>query len=159
MDIKTGLSFRGRIRVEKFAEGASSPWEVVEAENLGLTAGINEILKLATGQGGTTFTNTTAEVGIGDSNTAPSAAQTDLQAPTNKTYKPMSAGYPTAPSGGQVQFQATFGSADANYAWNEFVIKNSTSGICINRSTNSGAGFGTKVSGTTWTATATITIS
>ncbi|MDA8324978.1 MAG: hypothetical protein M0033_02040 [Nitrospiraceae bacterium] len=163
MKIKSRLKFKGRIRVEKFAEGAhpetGRPYEVIEAENLGLTSGINEILKLATGQGGTTFTNSNAQIGIGDSTTAPAAGQTDLQAATNKTYKPMNAGYPTAPSGGQVQFQATFGSTDANYAWNEFVIKNVTSGICLNRSTNGGAGFGTKVSGTTWTATTTITIS
>ncbi len=163
MEVKNGLSFTGLITVEKFAcggdPGKGRPYEVVEGHNIGLTTGLNELWNLGTGQGGTAFTNTNVQVGIGDSNTAPAAGQTDLQAAANKTYKPMNAGYPTAPSGGQVQFQATFGSADANYAWNEFVIKNSTSGICLNRSTNGGAGFGTKVAGTTWVVTATLTLS
>ncbi len=163
MELKNGLNFTGVIRVAKFARSVDPerghPYEVVEGKNIGLTTGLNELWNLGTGQGGTAFTNTNSQIGIGDSNTAPAAGQTDLQGVANKTYKAMNAGYPTAPAGGQVQFQATFGSADANYAWNEFVIKNSASGICLNRSTNGGTGFGTKVAGTTWVVTATLTLS
>ncbi|MDA8087426.1 MAG: hypothetical protein M0Z75_12065 [Nitrospiraceae bacterium] len=163
MEIKSGLRWKGRIRIEKFAEGVDpatgTPYEVVECGNLALTAGMNEIWKLVTGQGGTAFTNANALIGIGDSTAAPAAGQTDLQAATNKTYIAMNGGYPTVPASGQVQFQATFGSAQANYAWNEAVVKNNTSGICLNRTTNGGTGFGTKVAGTTWTTTFTLSLS
>jgi hypothetical protein len=152
------LTLRGRIKVEKFLEGQDTPYEVLECENMFLTAGINEIWKLATGQDSNVYDNTHAQIGVGEAAT-PAAGQTDLQASTNKTYKAMNANYPNVPSGGVITFQATFGTGDANYVWNEFVIKHSSSGICLNRSTNGGNGFGTKSSGSSWVVTATLTIS
>lgn len=154
MELKDTLRVRGHLLVEKFdAEGKL--YDVAEAENIFLTAGINEIWKLVTGQSANTFTNALAQIGIGDSSTAAAAGQTDLQAATNKTYKAMNGSFPTVPSAGAVQFQATFASADANYAWQEFVVKQGTSSICIDRGV---AAMGTKASGTSWTATVTLTI-
>jgi hypothetical protein len=154
MELKDTLRVRGHLRVEKFdAEGKL--YDVAEAENIFLTAGINEIWKLVTGQSANTFTNAQAQIGIGDSSTAAAAGQTDLLAATNKTYKAMNGSFPTVPSAGAVQFQATFASADANYAWQEFVVKQGTSSICIDRGV---AAMGTKASGTSWTATVTLTI-
>lgn len=154
MELKDTLHVRGHLRVEKFdADGRLVGVE--EAENIFLTAGINELWKLATGQSANTFSNAQAQVGIGDSNTAATAGQTDLQAATNKTYKAMNATYPTVPAAGAVQFQSTFASADANYVWNEFVVRHGTSVVCIDRGV---AAMGTKASGTSWTATVTLSI-
>ncbi|MDA8173118.1 MAG: hypothetical protein M0018_00855 [Nitrospiraceae bacterium] len=161
--IKDSVRIKGLFRVEKFAAGADPlkdlPDETIECENMGLTTGLTEMLKLFTGAGGTAFNNTNAEVGVGDNNTAPAASQTDLQASTNKTYVGMAGGYPTAPSSASVQFQASFGSSSANYAWNEIVVKNSSSGVCLNRTTNGGSGWGTKAGGTTWVVTVTWSLS
>lgn len=152
--MKDTLKLRGHLRIDKF-DAAGQFVESVEAENLFLTAGINELWKLVTGQSANVFSNAQAQIGIGDSSAAASAGQTDLQAATNKTYVAMDASYPTTPAAGAVQFRSTFGTGAANYAWNEFVVKHGTSGICIDRATGT---WGTKASGTTWVATVTLTI-
>lgn len=156
MELKEhALAVRGHILVVKYDERGQFAG-ISEAENIFLTAGVNELWKLVTGQSANTFTNAQAQIGIGDSSTAAAAGQTDLQAATNKTYKAMNGSYPSVPSGGSVQFQATFGTADANYAWQEFVVKQGTSAICIDRGV---AGLGTKAAGTSWTVTVTLSIS
>lgn len=133
--------------------------EKIVCNNLFLTAGMNELWELVTGESANHFDNTNARIGIGDDKTtAPAYGQTDLQAATNKTYKAMDATYPTTPANRTQVFKSTFGSSDANYEWGEFVIKNNVSGICLNRSTNSGAGWGTKTAGTTWEIYADLTI-
>jgi hypothetical protein len=153
--MRDALRLRGHLRIDKYDETGRFV-DSIDAENLFLTAGINELWKLVTGQSTNTFTNAQAQIGIGDSSTAAAAGQTDLQAATNKTYVGMAASYPTVPSAGSVQFQASFGSSQANYAWNEFVIKHGTSAISIDRATGT---WGTKASGTTWVATVTLSIS
>lgn len=145
---------RGHMLVEKF-DADGKLFETAEFDNLFLTVGINELWKLFSGQSANVFNNANTQIGIGDSSTAAAAGQTDLQAATNKTYVGMNGGYPTVPASGQVQYQATFGSGSANYVWNEFVLKHATSAICLDRGTGT---FGTKASGTSWTATLTLTI-
>ena len=154
MELNDTLRVRGHIRIDKYAADGHL-YGVTEAENIFLTAGINEIWSLVTGQSANTFTNAQALIGIGDSSAAATAGQTDLQAATNKTYSVQNGGFPTAPSAGAVQFQATFGSADANYAWAEFVVKQAASAICIDRGVSA---MGTKAAGTTWTVTVTLSI-
>lgn len=159
--MKDGLKIRGHIRVEKYATGVvpekGKPCEVIECENLFLTTGSNEIWELVIGGSANHYNNGAAQIGIGeDKATAPAAAQTDLQG-SSKTYKGMDATFPNT-SGGSMALKATFGSSDANYEWGEFVVKNAVSAICLNRSTNSGAGWGTKTVGTTWVVTATLSI-
>ena len=100
------------------------------------------------------YDNAAATIGVGDSATAAAATQTDLQAATNKTYKAMETGYPTSTTQ-KATFKSSFGSADANYAWNEWVIKQSTSAICLNRKVES---LGTKSTGT-WTLEVDVTLS
>ena|SRR3569833_2336507 len=91
---------------------------------------------------------------VGDSSTAFSAAQTDLQAASNKTRKGMDAGYPLR-SGNVLTVRALFGQADANYAWNEHALFNaSTAGTMINRKVES---LGTKANTQSWLLTVTIT--
>lgn len=149
------LTAKGHLRVDKY-DAAGVHIETVETSNIFLTVGCNEVWALVTGQSVNTFTNASATIGIGDSAAAAVAGQVDLMAPTNTSYKPMSQGYPTAPSAGSVQFQAVFGSADANFVWNEFVIRQATSLICIDRGVQA---LGTKAAGTKWTATVTLSIS
>jgi hypothetical protein len=132
-----------------------TPYEVVYREgNLLLNAGIDEIWDLVVGDSASHFNSAGAQIGVGDSTTPAAAAQTDLQASTNKTYKGMESGYPTS-AGQKATFKSSFGDSEANYAWNEWVVKQSASGKCLNRKVES---LGTKTSGT-WTLEVNITIS
>ena len=131
------------------------PYEVIEREgNLLLNSGIDEIWDLVTGASSDYFNNTNAQIGVGDSSTAASASQTDLQAATNKTYKGMETSYPTSTTQ-KITFKSSFGSSEANYAWNEWVVKQSSSAVCLNRKVES---LGTKSAGT-WTLEVDITLS
>ncbi len=157
-----------RFRLSKYREDIESyrgseaefhrlfkPYEVIKAEgNLLLNSGIDEMWDLVVGDSANHFNNASAQIGVGDSNTAASASQTDLQASTNKTYKGMESGYPTSTSQ-KVNFKASFGDSEANYAWNEWVVKQSASGKCLNRKVES---LGTKTSGT-WTLEVNVTLS
>jgi hypothetical protein len=120
-----------------------------------LTVGINEIWKLVTGKSSSVFDSSMAMIGIGDSELQSNANQSDLMAGENKSYRPMDVGYPSEPANGSVVFKATFGSNDGNHTWNEFVIKNSETGICIDRGVQP---MGSKVAGTIWVATVTLSI-
>jgi len=148
-------AFRGR---EAEFHKLFEPYEVIEGEgNCLLNTGIDEMWDLITGVvsgNDHIFDNSYAQIGVGDSSTAADASQTDLQAATNKTYKGMETGYPTSTSQ-KATFKASFGSTDANYVWNEWVVKQSTSGKCLNRKVES---LGTKSSGT-WTLEVSITLS
>ena len=130
------------------------PYEVREGEgNVLLNTGIDEMWDLIAGDSANHFNNASAQIGVGDSNTAASPTQTDLLG-SNKTYKGMESSYPTSTSQ-KATFKSSFGESDANYAWNEWVVKQATSGKCLNRKAES---LGTK-SGGTWTLEVTITLS
>ena len=132
-----------------------APYEVIEGEgNCLLNTGIDEMWDLIVGDSANHFDNASAQIGVGDSNTAASPSQTDLQAATNKTYKGMESGYPTS-TAQKATFKSSFGASDANYSWNEWVVKQSTSSKCLNRKVES---LGTK-SGGTWTLEVSITLS
>ena len=135
------------------------PYETIEGEdNCLLNTGIDEMWDLITGAvtgAAHIFDNAAATIGVGDSATAAGATQTDLQAAANKTYKGMEAGFPTSATQ-KATFKSSFGSADANYVWAEWVVKQATSTKCINRKVDS---MGTKTSGSTWTLEVSITLS
>lgn len=134
------------------------PYETVEIDgNLLLNEGIAELLDLAIGVGTpTAFNNANARLGVGDSAAVEAATQTDLQAATNKTYKAMSASYPSRATQ-TVTWRAVFASAEANYAWNEFCVDNGATALkTLNRKVSA---QGTKASGQTWTLDLAITIS
>jgi hypothetical protein len=105
---------------------------------------------------GATFLNSSnSHLGVGDSSTAFAAAQTDLQAASNKLRKAMESGYPTRSSGG-LTFRSLFGTSDANFAWNEWAVFNaSSSGVMFSRKVES---LGTKTSSQSWQLTATVTV-
>lgn len=140
----------------ELAEGNYLGEEVFEG-NIALNEGLQELVDVVCGLGTPTkWDNANARLGVGDSNAAESAAQTGLQG-TNKTFKAMDGGYPQR-SGQQAEWRATFGSEDANYAWNEFTVVNAADdgGKNLNRKVES---KGTKASGETWTLSVKITFS
>jgi hypothetical protein len=118
-------------------------------------AGTNLIASLLVGAGGTPFNNGNAYIGVGDSSTAFSATQTDLQASSNKYRQVMDVSFPTIASNVLV-FQITVNTSNANFAWNEWGVFNaSTSGTMLNRVVES---LGTKANTQSWQFNVTITV-
>jgi len=134
--------------------------------NLITTNGWTRLSNLLTNQGATQALDAThTRIGVGNSNTAETYADTDLGAvagSANRWFQLVSG----AGSLGTrtLAFSATFGTADGNFAWNEFGIDvgntasgNTVAALLFNH--KAGIAQGTKASGQTWTATATITFS
>jgi len=175
MELRDSITMTKKWIVRRYADQqafeAGTPTPVVDAEtgellpaisevagNMLLNEGIGELLDLACGLGTpTAFSNANAYIGVGDSVTAEAATQTDLQAASNKTYKAMAATYPQR-SAQTVTWRAVFGSADANYAWQEFSVANASSGTGTNLNRKV-SNQGTKASGQTWTLDLAITLS
>jgi len=161
--VKDQMSYRTKWTVKKYADEQAvledSPYYVSSFDgNLLLNEGIAEALDIVAGLGApTTFNNTNANIGVGDSATAEAATQTGLQAATNKLYKAMQATYPSR-SAQTLTFRSQFGSSEANFAWNEFTIANGTSDSAKNLNRKVSA-QGTKTSGQTWTVDCTVTLS
>jgi hypothetical protein len=151
-----------------FAENI--PTDVVEHEdNVLLYGGISCLWQCLIGNGTATaaqnltyFNNANAYIGVGDSTTAEAATQTDLQAATNKLRQVMDATFPTHTDGttsgsNTITFKVTFGTAAANWAWQEWILANGSSGgRALNRKV---ASLGTKTSAASWAFTVTVTLS
>jgi hypothetical protein len=121
----------------------------------GTTAFRNHLTQAAIGESVTAYDNSNAYLGVGDSNTAFSAAQTDLQAASNKLRKAMDATYPTRATN-VITFRSTFATGDANFAWEEWGVFNASSaGTMMSRKAEA---LGTKTSAQSWQLTATITV-
>jgi hypothetical protein len=129
--------------------------EVTIKQNLLLNAGINLLTTLFCGGSGTAYNNANARLGVGDSATAAAATQTALLG-SNTLWKAMDSGFPTYGTSQLMTFKSTFGSSEANFAWNEFAVGNAAGGGTLaNRKVSA---QGTKVSGQTWELTLTITL-
>ena len=125
--------------------------------NILVNAGINLVWALICGGAGTAFNNANAYIGVGDSNVAEAATQTDLQAAVNKLRKAMDATYPTYGTSQKASWRSTFGGTDANWAWKEFAVFNAAAaGTMLNRKVSD---QGTKTAGQTWQVTLEITLS
>lgn len=112
------------------------------------------MVQATVGAGVTAFNNANAHIGVGDSTTAHAVGQTDLQAATNKLRKAMDATYPSGATN-VLTFRSTFGTADANFAWQEWGVFNASSGgTMLNRKVES---LGTKTNTQTWQFTVTLT--
>lgn len=159
-------------KIEKFYgdDLTAEPYETIVTDNLMMYGGVSCLwqgllgnITATTGQPLTKFDNTNAAIGVGDSNTAEAATQTNLVASTNKLRKGMNATFPVHTDGvvvgsASIQFQATFGTSEANFAWQECGVFNSAvdgTGRMLNRKVQS---LGTKTSASSWQITATITI-
>jgi hypothetical protein len=131
--------------------------------NLITNAGYSRIGNLFTNQGATqAFDATHCRIGAGNGVTAVAYADTDLSAAagsTNRWFQLVSGAFTIGGTRTWV-VSAAFGTADGNFAWNEFGLDqgtasgNTVTAILLNHALSS---QGTKASGQTWTATATIT--
>ena len=123
---------------------------------MGITNAMRDLLaNAAVGTAYTAFNNANAYIGVGDSTTAFAAAQTDLQAATNKLRVAMDATYPQQATN-VLTFRSTFSTAQANYAWQEWGVFNASSaGTMFNRKVES---LGTKTSAQSWQITVTLTL-
>ena len=145
--------------------GRLKPYQILETANVLLQTGMLEMWDLIKGTVSTNhlFNATDTKIGIGNDATAADPAQTDLIG-ASKTYNAMDSGWPKtrtddgALGWGVFQTKATFATGDANYAWNEAVVKNTNASSlkCLCRAAT---GWGTKTSAATWVATHTITLS
>lgn len=147
-----------RLRVESY--------ETTElVGNLITNAGWTRLMNLLTNQGATQALDAThARIGVGNSSTAEAYTDTDLGAAAgsaNRWFQLVSGAGTLGTR--TLSFSATFGTADGNFAWAEFGIDFGTaSGSTVTAplfNHKAGIAQGTKASGQTWTATATLTFS
>lgn len=136
--------------------------------NLITNAGWTRLMSLLTNQNATqALDDTHTRIGVGNSNTAETYTDVDLGATAgsaNRWFQPVSGAGTLGTR--TLAFSASFGPTDANFAWNEFCL-DVTSGIAAAGNTigallfnrKAGVAQGTKASGQTWTATATVTFS
>ena len=148
--------YRGDVPTDKDRKGLE-PYEVLEGEgNLLLDEGVDELFTILCSSSGTKFDNTNARIGVGNSNAAANKTQTALQGGST-SFKGMDSTFPTVGASQKAVFKSTFGSADANFAWEEWTVDNGAAAVKnLNRKVTS---LGTKVSGTTWVFTAEISLS
>ncbi len=118
------------------------------------TAGRNALVQGIVGSLTPLFNNANAHLGVGNSTTAFSQAQTDLVG-ASKTRKAMDATYPSV-AVNVITAQATFGTADANHAWDEVGLFNGASGNTM--MSRVVVALGTKTSASTFVLTHTLTI-
>lgn len=133
--------------------------------NLLTTAGLGRIATLVTAGTGNLISSTTARVGVGNGAGTAAIGDTDLSASAGSANRWFQTCTVTIPSNVWT-FAATFGTADGNFAWNEFGIDIGTATVTSGATVNAvllnhktSIAQGTKASGQTWTATATITLS
>lgn len=160
-----------RAQEDEILAAGVKPYEIIEREgNLLMYGGASCLWEFAMGNGTSTagqtltyFSNARAAIGVGDSNTAAAATQNDLQAVTNKVRIAMDATYPnhtdgTASGNASNQFKSTFTTSDANWAWAEWGVFNSSTaatGRMLNRKVES---LGTKTSAASWAFTVTLSL-
>jgi hypothetical protein len=153
------VRWHGRFTVAKFWADddltRATPYEVLEGDNLLLTAGATALWNRLAGLGAVTaFDSTNGRMCVGSSPSAAAVGQTDLLG-ASKTRKVFDA----APTISTNSFTAvtTFTTADANHAWEEAGIANAASGgVLLNRVVQS---FGTKTSSVQWVLTAVMSAS
>ncbi len=145
------------------------PFEVIEREgNLLMYGGASVLWEALIGNGNasagqalTFFNNANAFLGVGDSAAAAAATQTDLQAGANKVRKPMDPTFPQHTDGlvvgsATATFRSSFGTGDANWAWNEWGLFNGAAGgRMLNRKVEA---LGTKTNAASWVLTVQLTL-
>jgi hypothetical protein len=142
-----------------------------EPGNLLVTVGLNLITSLIEGGAGTPFAHADAIFGVGSTSTAATVADTALGADNTSGawYQQADASYPTQ-SNGVITTNCTITSSNANYTWNEWCLATGSGGITAGDHLSAAAtsavmlnhkvaDLGTKVSGASWVATLTVTLS
>src|SRR3990172_3738323 len=113
--------------------------EVIERHgNILLNEGIDLLLDLLIGAGGTLYNNANSSLGVGNGTGSPTdPTKTGLQG-ASKAWMTMDATYPSR-SAQTVTWRATFASGAANFAWEEWTIVNAAddTGVNLNRKVES----------------------
>jgi len=150
------LHYKGYSIEQIKEEIGEKPYEISRFRgNMALNEGINALWTLVCGGSATPFNNANARIGVGDGTAAEDPEQTGLQG-VNKYFKGMDEGYPTFGTAQKATWRSTFGTDEANFAWNEFTVVNGPddSAVNLNRKVEY---KGTKAAGTVWIATLEIT--
>lgn len=182
MKAQQGLLLRTHLRLEKFDAGEIEraglvsadletlrragirPYDVVQArDNVMVNGGINAMLTLLIGGGGTSYATANARIGVGDgAGSVPTAAatDTDLTAVTGATHRQWAASTSSSEATQVLTVVASFSSGVANFAWNEWGIDNGVTagtGAAVGLLNHKGVSLGTKTSSGVWVLTAAIT--
>lgn len=120
------------------------------------TAGAEFIADAITNENSPTlFDASNTHIAVGTSTTAFSTGQTTLVAETPTTGRKLVTSTPSVASGA-ITLVTTFGTRDANAAWDEWGIFNASSaGTMLSRKVDA---LGTKTSAQTWQITVTLTV-
>ena len=157
-DVNAYVALLGRVEGERRFAEENRPFEVLVRDgNLLTQTGINLIWTLLSGGAGTAYSNANARIGVGNSTQAAADTNTDLVG-ASVAWKGMETSYPVVSALGdkKITFRAQFGSAEANFAWEEWGLDNgATAHKLLNRKVES---LGTKSSGT-WQLTVEISLS
>lgn len=141
--------------IEKFkSKDDKVPYAVENfGQNVILSSGATEMLKLICGQSAYPFDAANATITVGNSSVPEDASQTGVIAGgANASSAGMSAGYPRIQNG-TIVFSATFDEDQANFQWNEISVGNGI--VALNRKVLDGGQIKT---GDIWAARCTITI-
>lgn len=150
-----------QVEIKKFATIANIvPYDTLRfgyltlKEGLMTTVGANYICAMLRGDSVTFFNNAASRIGVGTSNTAANASQTDLLGTSAR--KIIDVGYPKifgetdtpTIASGAIRFRSTFGSSEGNFSWQEFGLFNAgTGGTMLDRFVQN---CGTKTNGQVW---------
>jgi len=159
MKKRTGFSpWKPHYKLEKYSKGVGpdvAPDEVIEWDgNMMMNAGINAMLLLLVGTGGTDFDQNNGYLGVGNSSTPAANTQTDLIGTSTARVQITALATIALET---LTFVASFGAAAGNFTWEEVGIFNGPSGGTM--LTRSVSALGTKAAGATWVLTITLTIS
>ena len=156
---RAGLSVAN---LEDIRAAGIDPYDSIEAlGNIEVNGGLNLMLNLLIGGGGTTLANGNARLCVGDGGgSVPTVAATDtaLTATSNRYNQAAASTYPSV-AAAVLTIQSVFSTANANFVWNEWAIDSggsSGSGACSGMFNHRGVNLGTKTSAAAWTLTATI---
>lgn len=142
--------------LRRFYEENEPTEEIVKEGNLLLRVGIENLWKLLAGLAATAYSNANARLGVGNSSTAAADTQTDLLG-ASTAWKAQDVGYPVvgALANKKITYRSSFGSAEGNFAWQEWAVDNGAAAhILLNRKV---ASLGTKTTGT-WQLTVDVSL-
>jgi hypothetical protein len=156
-DVHDAAVWKVKWKIEKWMTdedlaAGMSPYDSCTIDgNILTVSGVQEMWRLITGIGGTTFGSGNAKLYVGSGTTAASSSDTDLvagSASAGKTAVAQDTGFPTI-AGNTVTYRSTFGSTSGNHDWQEVGVINgalpiSSSVILLNRKLSS---LGTKTTG------------
>jgi hypothetical protein len=134
-----------------------------EPYNLLTTAGLARITSLIVAGGGQAWNNTNSRIGVGNSATSATVADTDLGAAAgsaNRQFQVSNATYPQT-ANGVITFQSTFSTSVANFTWNEWCIDEGTTNgttVVATMMNHKISSLGTKTSASSWIFTVTVTL-